>query len=78
MSDESTNPDQSSEVGVRIPFDQLPEHTLRSVIEEFVTRDGTELTESSSKIDQVKELLRSGDVELWFDPVTQSCNILRA
>ena len=49
------------EPGIRIPVDQLTPEALRSVIEEFVTRDGTELTDSQTKIEEVKELLRTGE-----------------
>ncbi len=64
--------------GIKIPPDHLPAETLRRVIEEFVTRDGTELTDAEVKIRQVEELLRRGEVEVWFDRVTQSCNIIPA
>jgi hypothetical protein len=50
---------------------------LAAVIEEFVTRDGTEMTDARRKIGQVTELLRRGEVEVWFDQVTKTCNILR-
>jgi hypothetical protein len=63
--------------GIRIPAARLTPAALRSVIEEFVTRDGTELTDASAKIAAVEELLRRSEVEVWFDPATQTCNILR-
>lgn len=62
---------------IKIPVDQLPPDTLRCVIEEFVTRDGTELTEAVTKIQQVEDLLRRGDAEIWFDQASQSCNIIQ-
>ena len=62
--------------GIRIPVDQLEPETLRSVIEEFVTRDGTDLVDAPLKIEQVQRLLRRGEVELWFDRESGSCNIL--
>ena len=62
--------------GVRIPHDQLDAATLRGVIEEFVTRDGTNLAEASTKIAQVERLLERGDVEIWYDATTQTCNVL--
>ncbi len=62
--------------GVRIPADQLAPDTLRSLVEEFVTRDGTELTEASTKIEQVEGLLRRGAVEIWFDELTRTCSIV--
>jgi uncharacterized protein len=66
------------ERGVKIPPDQLSPDTLRGVIEEFVTRDGTELTDSKIKIEQVQELLRRGEVDIWFDRITQTCSIQAA
>tara|TARA_R110002073_G_scaffold176276_1_gene333984 strand:- start:18 stop:239 length:222 start_codon:yes stop_codon:yes gene_type:complete len=66
------------EPGIRIPFERLPMATLRSVIEEFVTRDGTEMTDSAVKIESVLRQLRSGEVEVWYDSETQTCNILRS
>lgn len=68
-------PNDESEI--RIPFDRLPPATLAAVIEEFVTRDGTEMTDAKRKVDQVTELLRLGKAEVWFDQETKTCNILR-
>jgi len=65
------------EPGISISPDQLTPEALRGVIEEFVTRDGTELTDSKTKIEEVRELLRSGEAEIWFDRATGSCNIVR-
>ena len=59
------------ESGIRIPYERLPSATLRSVIEEFVTRDGTEMTDSAVKIESVLRQLRSGEVEVWFDSETK-------
>ena len=64
--------------GIQIPHDQLEPQTLRSVVEELVTRDGTELTEGDRKIDQVISLLELGRVELWFEPESKSFNLVRA
>ena len=63
---------------VRIAPHLLDARTLRSVIEEFVTRDGTELSDVETKIAEVHALLAQGTVNLWFDPETSSCNILSA
>ncbi len=64
--------------GIKIPPDQLAPETVRNLIEEFVTRDGTDLTEAETKIREVKDLLQRGAVEIWFDETTQTCNILPA
>lgn len=63
---------------VRIAPDLLDEATLRSVIEEFVTRDGTEFSQLATKIAEVHALLGRGEVELWYDPQTDTCNIIVA
>ena len=63
---------------LRIAPDLLAAVTLRAVIEEFVTRDGTELSCVETKITQVLDLLRRGEAELWFDPDTGTCNIRSA
>ena len=68
-------PESEPESGVRIPFDELSDDALRGVIEEFVTRDGTEFTDSDRKVEQVRELLRRGEVAIWFDASSQSCSI---
>ena len=64
--------------GVPIPLDQLSSEALRAVVTEFVTRDGTELTDAARKSEQLIALLESGRAELWFDPTTRTCNILSA
>lgn len=62
--------------GIKIASHQLPPETVRNIIEEFVTRDGTDLTEAATKIREVEELLRRGAAEIWFDEATRTCNIL--
>ncbi len=66
------------ERGIPIPLGELSAEALRGVIEEFVTRDGTELSDTEAKIEQVHRLLRRGEAQLWYDPKTRSCNILES
>lgn len=61
-----------------VPHEKLSHDALDSVIEEYVTRDGTELSEASAKIDQVRDGLRRGILVLVYDPETESCNVLPA
>ena len=61
---------------VKIQPDQLSPDALRGVVEEFVSRDGTEMTDVERKVQEVSALLERGDVELWFDPETGTCNIV--
>jgi len=62
-----------------IPYDQLSPDTLRAVIEEFVTRDGTDYGEIEvpleQKISQVYKELQSGKAVILFDTRDQTCNI---
>lgn len=62
-----------------IPWQQLQPETLRALISEFISRDGTDygLQEISpeTKIDQVHQLLKTGKVKVVFDPETEGCDI---
>jgi uncharacterized protein YheU (UPF0270 family) len=68
--------------GTELSPDQLSPEALRGLIEEFVTRDGTDYgaVERSveEKIAQVTAQLASGEVRLVFDPDTQTANIVVA
>lgn len=65
---------------IKIPYDQLSQAALRGVVEEFVTRDGTDYGEVEvpleTKIFQVKAQLESGKAVIVFDQESQTCNIL--
>ncbi len=64
---------------MEIPWQGLQTETLRRVVEEFVTREGTDygLSEYSleQKVDHVLRQLRRGQVVLCFDPELESCHI---
>ena len=66
--------------GLIIPFKGLSPEALRCVIEEFVTRDGTDYGESEipldTKIQQVLNQLHAGKVVITFDKKTETCNIV--
>ena len=63
-----------------IPHKQLSTDTLDNLIEEFVTRDGTdygaEEASLSEKILQVHQQLQRGDIVILFDEDSSSCNII--
>lgn len=65
-----------------IPFAELEKDTLETVLEEIVTRDGTDygLVEISTaaKVQQALQQLRSGQICLCFDSESESCNLLPA
>ena len=60
-----------------IPIDELDMSTLRAVIEEYVTRDGTELSDASGNIIKIEKQLRAGDAQIVFDLESESCSIQR-
>ena len=61
---------------LRIPHQQLSADTLNGLIEEFVTRNGTDLSDAPRSIEQVHKLLEQGKAIIAFDEDTESCNIL--
>lgn len=61
---------------IRIPHQQLSSDTLDGLIEEFVTRNGTDLADAPRSIAQVRKLLERGKAVITFDEDTESCNIL--
>ncbi|MFT7485717.1 MAG: hypothetical protein ACI9F9_001567 [Candidatus Paceibacteria bacterium] len=63
--------------GILIPAEALAPGTLRNLIEEFVTRDGTEFTDSSIKIQEVEAALKLGEVQIWFDSSSKTCCLQR-
>jgi len=68
--------------GILIPYDQLSPEALAGVIEEFVTRDGTDYGEKEvlleEKTARVKRQLETGRAVIVFDPGIETCTILPA
>jgi uncharacterized protein YheU (UPF0270 family) len=52
---------------MEIPYDQLNPQTLRALVEEYVTRDGTDLTEARQNVDRVIDALKAGRAVIEFD-----------
>ena len=67
---------------VKIPYDQLSPEALKGVVEEFVTRDGTDYGETEisleTKVAQVLAQLKNGKAVIVFNQKTESCTILRS
>lgn len=63
-----------------IPPSRLEEEVLISLIEEFVSREGTDYgaTEVSFQVqsDRAKQALLSGEVLIVFDTVLESCQLI--
>ncbi len=61
---------------MRIPHTKLSPATLRAVVQEFVTRDGTDYSSVDRRVENVLWQLEAGRVELHFDDRTETCNIV--
>jgi uncharacterized protein YheU (UPF0270 family) len=61
---------------MRIPHKQLSPAALRAIVEEFVTRDGTDHSSVEQRIEVVLRQLEAGLIEMHFDDETETCNIV--
>lgn len=65
---------------LEIPWQQLSADALAALIEEFVTRDGTDYGEQeinlAGRSDQVRELLRQSRAVILFSQESGQCNIV--
>ncbi|MBL4821092.1 MAG: YheU family protein [Gammaproteobacteria bacterium] len=64
---------------MKIPYSQLSPESLRGIIEEYVSREGTEYGSKDytldEKVEQVLVQIRRGEVVIEFDPDSQSCHL---
>jgi uncharacterized protein YheU (UPF0270 family) len=74
--------DEEGVRGAEISPDALSPEALRGLLEEFVTRDGTDYGAVErgleEKIAQVMAQLRAGEARIVFDPATETANIVLA
>ena len=65
---------------MRIPYTALSAESLRGVVEEFVTREGTEYGARDYSLDEkvshVMEQLEREEVIIEYDPESQTCTLL--
>ena len=68
--------------GLLIPWEQLSPEALAGIIEEFVTRDGTDYgrveVSLADKTARVRQQLETQKVVIVFDPESETCTILPA
>jgi uncharacterized protein len=73
---------KSGDTGIVVSHDALHPETLRGLIEEFVSRDGTDSGYTGQDLDQrvarVRRQLVRGSALIVFDPVTETANIVSA
>ena len=65
---------------IEVPVSRIPADVLRGIIEEFVSREGTDYGESEfsldEKIESVRSLLLRGKAKVLYDEETESCAIV--
>jgi uncharacterized protein YheU (UPF0270 family) len=65
---------------IEIPPQQLSVEVLDALIEEYITREGTDYGDVEysleQKLTQVKRQLANGQAMIVFDPVTESCTLI--
>lgn len=65
---------------MEIPYTQLSEELLRAVIEEFITREGTDYGDAEysldDKVKQVENQLIKREIVLSYDVETESCQLI--
>src|SRR6185295_9151521 len=67
---------------IEVPYDSLNPDTLRAVVEEFITRNGTDYGEREKTLEQkvadVMRQLKRGEVVVVFDRATSTTHIIPA
>ena len=68
--------------GTELAIDALSPEALRGLVEEFVTRDGTDYGSVERSIeDKIRDVLRqlaNGEARIVFDPDSETANIVMA
>ncbi|WP_300425360.1 YheU family protein [Thalassolituus sp.] len=74
--------DAPQEGVLRVPAEMLSADALDGIIEEFVSREGTDYGDYDFSFDdkknQVREQIRRGQVVILFDPVGETCQLALA
>ena len=71
--------DESQPARILVPWDRIGAIAQQSVIEEYVTREGTEYgfedVPLAAKVQQVRRQLERGEVVVFFDLATEAVNL---
>ena len=63
-----------------VPWKDLPADTLTNLIEEFVTRDGTDYGDpeipTATKVEQARNQLKKQEAFVVFDEITESVSVM--
>lgn len=61
-----------------IPHDLLEAETLNNLLEDFVTREGTDNgddTPLATRVERARHALKRGEAVIVFDPESQQCQL---
>jgi hypothetical protein len=65
---------------MEIPYTELSDEALKGIIEEYITREGTEYGARDfsleQKIEHVRQQLLRREIKINFDAESQSCNLV--
>ncbi len=65
-----------------VPLDSLSEDTVRSLVAEFITREGTDYgrveVSVPIQIERALRALRSGEVVIMYDPATETTTLIKS
>ena len=65
-----------------IPYEQISAQALRGLVEEFITREGTDYGELevdlATKVEQVMAQLQSGEIAITFDEASETVTLTPA
>lgn len=63
-----------------VPWEEITDDTLERLLEEYVSRDGTDYGEVevpiSRRVRQVREALKRRQLVIWFDEASESTTLL--
>lgn len=69
-----------AEDGIDVPTERVNPDTLRKLVEEFVTREWSDLSDADytfeEKIEQVLQQLKDNRIKVVFDLTSETCNIV--
>jgi uncharacterized protein YheU (UPF0270 family) len=66
---------------IKVPHESLRPETLEALVEEFITREGTDYGHHEHTLEQktasVMRQLKAGEVQILFDPESESTTLVR-
>lgn len=81
MSDRDADADAEREMPVEVPASALSERALLGIVDEFITREGTDYGVREHTFDQkradVLRLIAAGEVAIFFDASSETTTLRR-